>query len=599
MILPPCDARLSLRMSRRSPRVVALATLLSARPLVGWQRTPKLHVRSSHDRRRRVTARLSSESSLGGGQQLLSAAAGLPYEGVLVDLGGLELGDAEAFGCEVESAVASWRSAGKLSAWLSIPLRLLRYGEVAARCGFRAHHAENDAIVLYKWLASSEDKVPPYAHTQVGCAGFAVNDRNEVLVVKEWRTVDGQRVPSAQWKLPGGMADVGESFLACAARETTEETGIACQPVSLLALWHRHNVRPWDKSDIYCVVRLDVTDETIRIDPEEISAAMWYDLETFRREQDHPLIRRIIDELYEGGASGPTAELLDLGVKWPGRERYVTYLPVKKVAGLSTGIRAVASDVDGTLLTSESALHPSNKVAIATLQRSPLNFFIATGKCRQGARNSLDGLSVEGGVFNNGLVVYADDGALIFERTLDTGVVDDMVNFAHDAGLEIVAYNRDVLTCLRETPRTDELATRYREPPVVRVDAFDAHVNKLLLMAPTDVIASVRPQVEARLEGRAAVTVALPTMLEILPFGASKREGVVAYCRHHGIDEATELLAVGDGENDTDMLRHAAVGVAMANAAPLAARAADVQLDRNNDQAGAATAFALALALRV
>lgn len=580
----------------RMSRPLALATLLSARPLVGWQRTPKLQIRSSHDRRRRVTLRLSS--NLGG--QLVSAAAGLPYEGVLVDLGGLELGDAEAFGCEVESAVESWRSAGKLSAWLSIPLRLLRYGEVAARCGFRAHHAENDTVVLYKWLASSEDKVPPYAHTQVGCAGFAVNDRNEVLVVKEWRTVDGQRVPSTQWKLPGGMADVGESFLACAARETTEETGIECRPASLLALWHRHNVGPWDKSDIYCVVRLDVTDEAIKVDPEEISDATWYDLEDFRREQDHPLIRRIIDELYEGGTSGPTAELLDLGVKWPGRERYVTYLPVSRVARLTTGIQAVASDVDGTLLTSESTLHPSNKVAIATLQRSPLNFFIATGKCRQGARNSLDGLSVDGGVFTNGLVVYANDGTLIFERTLETDVVDDMVDFADEAGLEIVAYNRDALTCLRETPRTDELTTRYREPPVTRVDAFDAHAaNKLLLMANADVVASLRPQVEARLHGRAAVTLALPTMLEILPFGASKREGVVAYCRHHGIDEATELLAVGDGENDTEMLRHAAVGVAMANAAPLAARAADVQLDRDNDQAGAATAFALALALRV
>ena len=85
-------------------------------------------------------------------------------------------------------------------------------------------------------------------------------------------------------------------------------------------------------------------------------------------------------------------------------------------------------------------------------------------------------------------------------------------------------------------------------------------------------------------------------MLEVLPPGASKREGVRAFCEHHGVDESSELAAVGDGENDAEMLRAAALGVAVANAGAAAMGAADVVV-ASNDAGGAAQAIRMALAL--
>ena len=44
----------------------------------------------------------------------------------------------------------------------------------------------------------------------IGVAGFVVNDKNEVLLVQEkWV----QRLKMVHWKLPGGHADLGESFM--------------------------------------------------------------------------------------------------------------------------------------------------------------------------------------------------------------------------------------------------------------------------------------------------------------------------------------------------------------------------------------------------
>lgn len=531
----------------------------------------------------------------------------LPYEGMMLDLcseevGGLHSGlpSESAFESQLTNTVESWRESGKLSAWLTLPLSLLHYGRAAAKFGFVAHHApaSGDRIVLYKWLRDdAEDKVPPYAPaTQVGCAGFVVNSKGELLVVKEWRTVDGARVPSSQWKLPGGLSDPGESLLECAARETFEETGVDCVPVGVLSMWHRHNVGPFHKSDIYCVVRLEPrSSDEIVIDSAEISDARWYDMQEFVRQEDHPLVTRILREMYDDGRGFAGCELVDLGVKWPNRPRYPTYFPTKTTRLISS-ITTVASDVDGTLLRSDSTLHPANAKAIDQLKDAGLRFFIATGKCRQGARNSLNMPDLLGGVYCNGLVVYDEDGTIVADKRLDEDAVDEVVQIAQANGFDVVAYSGDRLACLAETDRVLELATRYCEPKPELVAAFQK-VNKLLLLGDPKLIATSRPGVEARVAGKAAVTMALPDMLEILPFGQSKRQGVLAYCQHHGIEESTQLFAVGDGENDMEMLRHAAVGVAMANAAGIVARAADVTIDKTNDQAGAAAAFQLAQAL--
>ncbi|KAJ8600002.1 hypothetical protein CTAYLR_001839 [Chrysophaeum taylorii] len=566
--------------------------VLTARRAVAWQQQ-RASWRVSWSSRRGPVRRATT----------LPSVKELPYEAVLVEVG--DFGEEEEeFETKLEGLLTSWRDAGKLSAWVRVPLELLHLGGIAARHGFKAHHASGDEVMMYKWLASSrEDAVPAYPCHQVGCAGLVVNDKKEILVVKEWRTEikeGGRRVraPSRQWKLPGGLADRGESFFECAARETYEETGVACEPRGLLALWHRHNVGPFDLSDVYCVVRLEAKSGCeIRVDATEISEARWYDMRAFAREQDHPLILKVLEEVYDD--THLRCESLDLGVRWPGRPRYATYFPraTRDVARLATGIVAVASDVDGTLLRSDSSLHPSNAAAMRELRdHRRTRFFVATGKCREGARASLE-WKVVGGVFNNGLVVYDEEGRLISEATLDPIAAKAVVAFAKEAGLDVVGYSRDDLTCLTQTPRVLELATKYKEPNPRVVPELSSSNNKILLLGSEEAIGAARPRVEALVSSTAAVTVALPTMLEILPFGMSKREGVKRYCEHHGISEGTQLLAVGDGENDADMLRHAAVGVAVANAVPRAARAADVQLDLTNDQAGAAAAFRLALAL--
>jgi hydroxymethylpyrimidine pyrophosphatase-like HAD family hydrolase len=120
-------------------------------------------------------------------------------------------------------------------------------------------------------------------------------------------------------------------------------------------------------------------------------------------------------------------------------------------------------------------------------------------------------------------------------------------------------------------------------------------------MAPQERIDELRPAITAALGQRASLTTAISGMLEALPAGASKGEGVAWLLGELGIDPAAHLMALGDGENDIEMLQLAALGVAVANAGP-GAKAAARAVVASNDDDGVAEAierFVLAARRRV
>eukprot|EP01034_Spumella_vulgaris_P038641 gene38641-47725_t len=71
-------------------------------------------------------------------------------------------------------------------------------------------------------------------------------------------------------------------------------------------------------------------------------------------------------------------------------------------------------------------------------------------------------------------------------------------------------------------------------------------------------------------------------MMEILPFGASKGEGVQKLLEHYSFDR-NRTIAFGDGENDMEMLQLVGLGVAVDNARDKLKRVAQALTLSNND----------------
>lgn len=71
-------------------------------------------------------------------------------------------------------------------------------------------------------------------------------------------------------------------------------------------------------------------------------------------------------------------------------------------------------------------------------------------------------------------------------------------------------------------------------------------------------------------------------MIEILPYGASKGEGVRKLLEHYSLDK-NRTIAFGDGENDVEMLQLVGLGVAVDNARDKLKRVAHALTLSNND----------------
>ena len=273
-------------------------------------------------------------------------------------------------------------------------------------------------------------------------------------------------------------------------------------------------------------------------------------------------------------------------------------------------VRAIASDVDGTLLTSHMTLHPRTKQAIqraVAAAESPLEplqwFFLATGKSQKGALNSLgpaigDLLLNSPGVFLQGLYCVNHKGKVVFEKKLDSRAVDEVKHLVAEFQLSIVAYDGNELYTTNLTDSVRALHERYGEPlPTLLSGAIADHtpgMHKILLMDHDTVKLQtvVRPKLEIlAAANNACVTQAIPTMLELLPLGCSKALGVQKLCEDLGIDMGTQLLALGDAENDVLMLQQASIGVAMGNASPIAKEAADFVMEETNNSGGAGAAI--------
>eukprot|EP01023_Acetabularia_acetabulum_P053573 TRINITY_DN5999_c1_g1_i1.p2 TRINITY_DN5999_c1_g1~~TRINITY_DN5999_c1_g1_i1.p2 ORF type:complete len:308 (-),score=55.20 TRINITY_DN5999_c1_g1_i1:924-1847(-) len=235
--------------------------------------------------------------------------------------------------------------------------------------------------------------------------------------------------------------------------------------------------------------------------------------------------------------------------------------------------KCIVSDVDGTLLNPQQKLTPAVELAVQAVQATGIPFCVATGKARgPWTKLVLPKLGApQPGVYMQGLLVYDAEGELIYERNLSLDIVQEVIYFAKQQGLTLTAYCGKRILCEVTDEHTDRLIF-YEEPTPEAVGPLERSLKtikcqKMIFMAPQERILEIRPLVESQFGDNVAITAALPGMLEILPWGASKGAGVQILLDHMKVD-AKDVLAIGDGENDVEMLQMVGLGVAMDNASP-------------------------------
>jgi Cof subfamily protein (haloacid dehalogenase superfamily) len=258
-------------------------------------------------------------------------------------------------------------------------------------------------------------------------------------------------------------------------------------------------------------------------------------------------------------------------------------------------IDLIFTDVDGTLLNSKQELTSKVELAISAAAAAGVPLVVATGKAlgpwTDRILPRLDTRMPQ--IFIQGLLVRDYEEGIIYQRLLEEEILQEAIEFAEKHKLSLTAYCGDRIVCKTRDEHTDRLIF-YGEPTPEGIGPLHSHIGvlpimKVIFMAPEETIIAIRSDAERTFSGRAALTTAIPGMLEVLPSGASKGAGVEWLLKRLGIDPE-RCMAIGDGENDVEMLKLCGLGVAVGNAGVAARAVADVVV-ASNDEDGVAEAI--------
>ena len=229
--------------------------------------------------------------------------------------------------------------------------------------------------------------------------------------------------------------------------------------------------------------------------------------------------------------------------------------------------RLVALDIDGTIVHGRAGPTPAVRAAIAAAAEHAA-VMLCTGRSVFGTAVALDQLGLDAGVTltSNGAVeIDTATREIRSVRTFDvTGALARLR--ATFPGARYASEHVGVGQRVSE-PFPDGLLAG--EVTVVGADALPAEPTpKLIAYWPGRTPEETRTRA-ARLE-IADATMTLDhefPWVTLVPAGVSKASGLARVAARLGVDRG-EVLAVGDGDNDREMLRWAGHGVAMGQAPP-------------------------------
>lgn len=227
--------------------------------------------------------------------------------------------------------------------------------------------------------------------------------------------------------------------------------------------------------------------------------------------------------------------------------------------------RLAALDVDGTIVDGTNALSPRVHEAVAALAEAGIAVVVATGRAMPGTMEVIERLGLDDGfaVTSNGAIVVGYHPVEVLHSvTFD----------ASEAVRRVLEHVPDALVAVEEIG----VGYRVNQPfpegevsgriTVEHVDALVAEpVTRVVIRAPDRDAAEFADLVQGLGLSGTNYYIGYTAWLDLAPEGVSKASGLEMVCTRLDVAQA-DVLAIGDGFNDVEMLEWAGRGVAMGQA---------------------------------
>lgn len=264
-------------------------------------------------------------------------------------------------------------------------------------------------------------------------------------------------------------------------------------------------------------------------------------------------------------------------------------------------------DVDGTILNSERKITQRTVMTLRKVQSIGIKVALASGRPTYGLlplAKAID-LGTYGGYiisYNGAQVISAQDGEILFARSIDPQMVPYLEKKAAKTGMTMAYYDGDevVSTDITNPHVVDEAqmnGMKLRQVDQISMVVEDWPSEVMLFSDHEEELDSLENHMQRHLNGVMDTIHSNPYMLEVVGYQVGKSYAMSALMQLLGIG-MEEVIAIGDGTADVNMIQMAGTGIAMANAVESVRRCADYTT-LSNDEDGAAVAIEKAIMAEV
>lgn len=253
----------------------------------------------------------------------------------------------------------------------------------------------------------------------------------------------------------------------------------------------------------------------------------------------------------------------------------------------------IALDMDGTLLTSKQTISEPVKAAIDKAVLNGKTVVIATGRTPSELLDYKDEFeNVRYYVCENGALLYDSEMERVIEsQSIPREIADELIKIAETWDVMIyIASNGKAMCTYSDLSRMeyfhieqykdviqrtgllhDNMIESYWEKPfpIEKINFFSVSAEKREVLK------------KALAEYPLTAVYAEETSLEVSPLHMSKAVGFEKLCEHLSIP-VSRTIAVGDSDNDAELLKKAGFSVAMGNARPYIKELCDAVVADNN-----------------
>lgn len=248
-------------------------------------------------------------------------------------------------------------------------------------------------------------------------------------------------------------------------------------------------------------------------------------------------------------------------------------------------IKLIATDIDGTILKHNFEFNQEVKDCIKKLTGDGIKVVLVTGRMHASTDYIAEELGLDTPIvsYQGGLVMH--QGKILYEKNLDPKIAKEIIKWAKKNNVHLNVYMNDQLYVEKDDATIRRYTGERSAGFIVKsFDELELHrIDKLLAINFEDEnkVTMWKSYLETKYTDIHVVK-SMPYFCEIC-HPLAKKSDAVNFLREYWGLKKEEIMAIGDQNNDIELLKAGGIGVAMGNATDELKAVADYVTDTVNN----------------